>query len=1086
MQNEIQIRTVTVELMRPGPAHNQLLSPITQYLGVCDDAEAGVVTQPYEHAVFLERMKAMRYVDNGGDDADDGGRRSALRELGVEAGRVLGRIPSLAGALTTDAAGPETLVHLRLVLTPSELAALPFELAKAPSGPNSVTESWLSLQARSPVVITRRTRNVSALGVKWPMRPRVLFVSASPDDVPFEDHRNELLQALAPFCMPGRDEARLSADGRREQWGALLTILKDASFDEVLAECAAQPYTHVHVLAHGDVDSRSIYTSYGLRLHDEFIAADRLASALTGLNRNGMHRPAVVTLATCDSGDPGSVLVPGGSIAHVLHQAGIALVLASQVPLSKAGSVRVVRELYRGLLWGDNPWLLMHRLRTALHGLLGDQTHDWASLVVYEALPRDLEQQLEEAHYRQAKAANAVAFERIDLAVQKSGDYAAEMQAMHESLQRLPEAGRFALEGLGLRASSYKRLAEAEFRIAQQPGCAAAGPHVVSSVRYLQQALHHYESAVDGFLVNTGNEAQQRVATLHWVLVQQLCLSAVLNKLRPDGAAATAQMSAQAYLTHPDLAEQAWAHGSLAELCLLSLRTTACTPEAFAQARACALGHARELLRLAQRVEQSFIVTSTLKQFRRYVNWWGSAVMENVVLSMERQPRRSDGDAAFGQRGESTWQRLGVVALAVELAELLDDQLATDRSTQAAVLAGFEAPAPAHAPTQAPAPSPNPAPATVGMLAAPAPAKTAAPAHVGASHFHIEMLAAGHGDCLWVEYGSGSKTARTLVDCGTNSTFAKVLKTRIQQQQASERHFELFILTHIDDDHIGGGVPLLKEAKELGLSFDDVWFNGWKHISAFGMLNARKGEVFSELTDIGNFNWNCWTDGRAIVVPEDGKPITQTLPSGLVLSLLSPNADKLKTLAPKWKKEIEALGKKPGEKGFLAAAVPRGSNSTDVAALANTPFETDTAPNNGSSITVLAEYQGKAVLLGADAHAPLLVQSIKKLLKARGQSRLKLDAFKLPHHGSRNNLNQELLELLDCKQYLFSSDGSTFKHPDREAVARVIRFGGKQPRLLFNYDSAINRVWKDAALQHQYGYEAVYPPAGQKGLLVQL
>lgn len=53
MSDEIQVRVVNVELLRAGPAHNQLLSPLTQYLGICDDAEAGVVTQPYEHMVFL-------------------------------------------------------------------------------------------------------------------------------------------------------------------------------------------------------------------------------------------------------------------------------------------------------------------------------------------------------------------------------------------------------------------------------------------------------------------------------------------------------------------------------------------------------------------------------------------------------------------------------------------------------------------------------------------------------------------------------------------------------------------------------------------------------------------------------------------------------------------------------------------------------------------------------------------------------------------------------------------------------------------------------------------------------------------------
>ena len=51
----MNIRTVTLEFLRAGPRHNQLLSPLTQYLAVCGDSPAGVVNLPYEHAVFERR-----------------------------------------------------------------------------------------------------------------------------------------------------------------------------------------------------------------------------------------------------------------------------------------------------------------------------------------------------------------------------------------------------------------------------------------------------------------------------------------------------------------------------------------------------------------------------------------------------------------------------------------------------------------------------------------------------------------------------------------------------------------------------------------------------------------------------------------------------------------------------------------------------------------------------------------------------------------------------------------------------------------------------------------------------------------------
>ncbi len=81
--------------------------------------------------------------------------------------------------------------------------------------------------------------------------------------------------------------------------------------------------------------------------------ADRLEEALRGC-RDGSE-PAVVTLASCDSGKFGTPLLPGASLAHGLHEKGISLVVASQHPLSHAGSAVLTEVLYERLLRGDDP-----------------------------------------------------------------------------------------------------------------------------------------------------------------------------------------------------------------------------------------------------------------------------------------------------------------------------------------------------------------------------------------------------------------------------------------------------------------------------------------------------------------------------------------------------------------------------------------------------------------------------------------------------------------------------------------------------------------------------------------------------------
>jgi len=64
-----KIHTVSLEFLRHGPAHNQLLSPLTQYLGLCGNYGASTVRVPYEHQEFLSRLKSLRYSMGEGDDA---------------------------------------------------------------------------------------------------------------------------------------------------------------------------------------------------------------------------------------------------------------------------------------------------------------------------------------------------------------------------------------------------------------------------------------------------------------------------------------------------------------------------------------------------------------------------------------------------------------------------------------------------------------------------------------------------------------------------------------------------------------------------------------------------------------------------------------------------------------------------------------------------------------------------------------------------------------------------------------------------------------------------------------------------------
>ena len=405
----MKIRTVTVELLRAGPRHNQLLSPLTQYLAVCGDAPAGRVTLPYEHRDMELRLQDLNY--RVASDEDRFRREKILNRTGDEIAEILAQIPGLAGALNSENERADTLTQLRIVLSASELAMLPFELTKSPAaaGPSG---RWLALQARMPVCITRHIRSVSAEGMKWPTDPRILFVAGP--ETPFEEHHQALRNALSPWRDPGGGV------------GDRLHVLEHATLAQIAAAVtdaarAGAPFSHVHILAHGDrLDDADPYSPVGVALHDEVVAGARLATALSAVTDPGVVRPAVVTLATCESGKVADVRTPDASVAHDLHDQGIPLVVASQFPLTVDGSVPLIARFYQGQLRGEHPLVSLYDARMLLHGRMSQHAHDWAAVVVYEAFPSDLSGQLEDLRYWQMRRAQDGALKRVEALVQSA------------------------------------------------------------------------------------------------------------------------------------------------------------------------------------------------------------------------------------------------------------------------------------------------------------------------------------------------------------------------------------------------------------------------------------------------------------------------------------------------------------------------------------------------------------------------------------------------------------------------------------------------------------------------------------------
>jgi len=343
----------------------------------------------------------------------------------------------------------------------------------------------------------------------------------------------------------------------------------------------------------------------------------------------------------------------------------------------------------------------------------------------------------------------------------------------------------------------------------------------------------------------------------------------------------------------------------------------------------------------------------------------------------------------------------------------------------------------------------------------------------------LELFPAREGDCILVTCTNGDHIHRILFDGGRAATYPD-LREALGKLPEDERDLDLLIVTHVDRDHIEGVLKLLED-EDHPVTFKDVWFNGFHHLRDEENFGAVMGEALTTYLTENNHPWNkAW--GSNAVVLDDDTPLPSKQLGEITLTLLSPDRAKCLALVPKWIKECKKAGLIPFDPGEVPAEdeVEQDEETfgpPDVEALAAQPFEDDTAEPNGSSIAVLLEYGRHALLLTGDAH----VDRLKKSLHALGatkESPLSLSAFKLSHHGSSHNVSRELLELVDCNHYIVSTNGSQFKHPKADAIARILKFGGSDKTLAFNYDTEFTQPWNQKKLREQYGYTTEYGEDG--------
>ena len=389
----------------------------------------------------------------------------------------------------------------------------------------------------------------------------------------------------------------------------------------------------------------------------------------------------------------------------------------------------------------------------------------------------------------------------------------------------------------------------------------------------------------------------------------------------------------------------------------------------------------------------------------------------------------------------------------------------------------------------------------------------------------VEVFPAGYGDAILVRCSPSRGSFNVLIDGGIRGTYRDHLASRLAEINSAGERLDLVVVTHIDTDHIGGVLELLKtngpvDAPKV-IPIGELWHNGYRHLSlkgrsateqekrsvlsqiprsgestmVHGNVSVKEAETLASLVTSLGYAWNKRFHGEAVLAGAKA----EFLP-GVTLMILSPRTEELARLAYLWKRGLLTKGVSheavlcPEFEAAFELEMPQVSGDEDAGegqisysdfgeVPAPSTFKEDVSAINGSSIAFVLEFAGKRLLFLADAWPSVIVDQWRKNF---GDSQLaEVDLFKVSHHASRGNTSPELLETVTSKIFVVSTDGSKHDHPHAEALLRIVGSTGPGTSLVFNYPSATARRMEEQPLRDKYGH-TTFIGTGERSVVIAL
>lgn len=303
----------------------------------------------------------------------------------------------------------------------------------------------------------------------------------------------------------------------------------------------------------------------------------------------------------------------------------------------------------------------------------------------------------------------------------------------------------------------------------------------------------------------------------------------------------------------------------------------------------------------------------------------------------------------------------------------------------------------------------------------------------------LKVLKARHGDAFIFDCRKDELTFIAFVDSGPKLSVNDIVPIIKQLPQ-----IDLLVLSHFDEDHITGFIEYFKQYPEDALKIKEYWCNcanqievdSKTSISAYdnaksfsdclrGILKDHQGIKWIELIKAGHEYHNDFVDIEVIA------PLEQAL----TLNRNCYIEDQYPAIS------------------YQTMTDDLGVSLTDLA-IRDTLSSTQKV--NNASIAFIFRCADKSYLMLGDAMA----DDIYYYLIGKGyneENPLSVDFVKVPHHGSKYNISNKLLDIIKCNNYIITTNGGKGQayHPDRETIAKILyhpkRIMTETVHLYFNY-----------------------------------